>query len=336
MIDYIIISKVIKGKVYQNLCSALCTQYRNGTFSCPASKAYGFHSIKLWRIVPANGKNRTTIAGTINAEIQQGSPFLINDTLDVPAVISTLDEILKGYAIEDDIWRIAGMGITAYIPVQYPDLYMDFIRRSYPSPNYKLNHTQEWELNGLPASILSELSDDDLLSRGGIRVEKFESKALRVLFSPSGDNICMRINVKSEGFEKIPRDIGDKRNLSSYAGKTADIVDYFIRKYISVITGTGDYYTVAAAEDKIDSLPDISHKEKAKYLSALKAIQKYKSIEGFLHHAEAGEIKEIKNLRAAERCLQDLDRHGINVLSLSVRKAPEGVNMVENLRKSAK
>ena len=327
MIDYIIISKVISDSEYQYLQKTLCRPQRNGVLADYTCKPFGFHSITLWRFSSGKGQK----VGTINANIQADSNFLNNDTLDVPAVIKTLDVILQKYSLMDDIWRIAGMGITVNIPVGYPDLYMDFIRRSTPSPNYKMSHTQKWDMGGLPESIVEELSlsDEERISMGGTKVEKFENKTVTLLFYPADDSICMKIRLKSDAFENLM----DKRNLSSYAGKTEDLVEYFIRKNIEIVTGTGDYYTISAAEDKIRSLPDISRKEKDKYLEALKGIQKYKSVDAFLCHAGNGEVKGIKNRRTAERCLQDIDIHGINTVCMSVRKAPADVVMVENLGK---
>lgn len=81
---------------------------------------------------------------------------------------------------------------------------------------------------------------------------------------------------------------------------------------------------------------DISANSKRCMLSIIKGVSVYKGVEQYLSHVEDKTpkydfMKQIKTVSTAKRYLLELDKLGINPVSISVRDAKNGVNIVPNL-----
>lgn len=100
-----------------------------------------------------------------------------------------------------------------------------------------------------------------------------------------------------------------------------------IDDYLTAISGSGNYYTLSEAI-KIISNSKFSTKKKFRLMEFITEISKYNDIEVFLSSIENGLVPIIRNRKAAMDYIRDLNKIGVNPLTLYDSFS---INMIPNL-----
>lgn len=247
-------------------------------------------------------------------------PSIYNDTdgnIDTKSIIDSLDKTKGLTGIRKYPWILLRVRFLKIFPCTENQEYISLLYKGYSM-----------------SSINMERTVDDHRSPQRL---SFESKGASITVNAIGNNqpgqmnmLKLSLEVKKERLKEI---LGSRAFSEVDFNKLEAMVwDY----YLNQMTGGGDYMYLDGAKERIYA-NKYSSKVEERYIALLNSVQRYKGIEPFLSHIgkpdpKFKDISLFKDIRTAKRDIQELEKLGINPVTIPCR-AKISNEILLNIRK---
>ena len=209
-------------------------------------------------------------------------------------------------------WVLQNISFSNDINTDYDEQYMKLLNSGKSLKNLGMTRTS--------SSIVRASEIEYRNNTTTLKISRDEKKGIHLILS-----LCKG---KLESLKKSNDDMIQSRLLSEFVGRMETIEYKLWQDYLQKITGTGDYYSYALAEEKINALKDIKRPDKDKMLCVLTGVAIYKGVDEYLNafpikKVNSKSLELVKSKAVAVKYIKMLENSsvGINPVSISRRDA---------------